>query len=226
MARAEVSHPTQFTLRPRTNPQEELSLGFEVSRYQFGDVSSVLALASARYGLSRDAELSLQYGFTLREFETKGGLVLGGAYDLLRSNTLSIAADASFGYNLLTKALLPVRLGLETQVNLLDTLTIGTRGQQLSIALEGDTKPIDFILPVTLTYQVQSRVAAGLGTTLMSLGLAESSSMYLLDDYFPFELFVMTAISRSVDLGANVTFVNLQATSDIFYATLGLTLHL
>jgi hypothetical protein len=156
--------------RPLTLPAELVVAGFDVvgaSTVAMAGASPSLgwiAGLAAGYGVTDGLEINAvtpNYTFALKDFEIKGALDIGVGYKLLRGaagGKLEMIARAIAGYDLNASAARPLRLGVHVQYNITPRIAvfthdIGLGNAGLSIAVEGDPRPIGLTLPIGVGVQ-------------------------------------------------------------------------
>lgn len=228
LAMAEVNQPQEIIDRPRTTPAGQITVGGDIGYLKLGDLGDGTALnVGGLYGVNDKLEVGAAYSFALDEFEIKGDIGLHAAYGILTDGNLTVAADLGFGYNVLGEALDPLTLGAEVQFKVNDKLAVYSPGGQISIALEGDVKPIDLSLPVGVGYQATPQIWAFVDTSIGTIEIADSETVIFGSDVIPVGFGGFFSPSNAMDFGARVGFLDLkEAGADFLTVTASARLHL
>ena len=178
------------------------------------------------YGVDDHLEVGVGYdlGFA-PSFEAKGTLAVEAAYGLIEGN-LGVAADVSTGYDLLAEGMAPLGLGARVQFRLNDQLAIVSPGHQLEIALSGDPKPIALGLPVGVAYQASPSIYAFVNTSIGNISISNSATTFIFADNLPLQVGAFFSPSNTMDVGAAVTWLDLENSADTIGFTLAARLHL
>jgi hypothetical protein len=202
--------PRAVIARPLTLPAGVFQVGLdEVSN---NDVSALGSRLVAGYGINDKLEAAVFYSFATKEFEAKGSLDVNVGYAAIRGaagGTLEVVPRAQLGYSLFGEALNPLGAGAQVQYNVSDKLAVITPGGQLSVALDGDTKPITFGLPVAVGFQATPELYLQVDTSLGSLNIADSANAFIFADSTPASLTgiynAIPALDVMAGLAMNVT---------------------
>lgn len=178
--------PRAVIARPLTLPGGVFQAGLdEVSN---NDVSFLGSRLVAGYGINDKLEATMFYSFATKEFEAKGSLDVNVGYAAIRGaagGKLEVVPRAQLGYSLLGEALNPLGVGAQVQYNLSDKLAVITPGGQLSVALDGDPKPIVLGVPVAVGFQATPELYFQVDTTLASLSISNSENAFIFADSTP-----------------------------------------
>jgi hypothetical protein len=184
----------------------------------------------AAYGISDDLNAGLQYGFSLNEFEIKGPLTIYGAYKLAHSAKMSVAATASFTYDLNSESK-GLNAGLGFRYNVAPKIAVftgapfgpGPVGQHLSLSLD-DMGPISFDVPAGAGMQVTPQLFAYLSTNLAHINISNDASGFFGADFIPLQLGGQFSINKNLDGYASFILPDLKnAKFDLFAFTVGAT---
>jgi hypothetical protein len=193
-----------------------------------------LADVALGYGVNDDLEVNAitpNYTFTLKDFEIKGPLDIGIGYKLLRGaagGKLEMIARAIGGYDLNAEAVRPVRLGLHVQYNLTPTLAvfthdIGLGNAGISIAVDGDPKPISLTLPVGVGMQVAPALWIEADTAAAtSIQIANSANKLITDTTPLLATAIYNLMAGHLDAIAYFGFGDVQAAGDTFTFGVGM----
>jgi hypothetical protein len=206
-------YPRAVIERPLTLPGGVAMLGSDFTANH--DMSAMGGAPIIGYGITDDLEIQVPYVFATHEFEAKGSLNFDVGYKLLRGamdGKLEVIARARTGYNFLTKAANPLMLGVHVQYNITDKLAVISgfpSTQQLSIALSdggvmGASKPIDLALPLSVGYQATPLLYFQLDTRIASLGLSNSSNVFIGSDTTPVALTAVYNVLHALDVQAAI----------------------
>lgn len=203
--------------RPLTLPQGLVMVGADFSANKDFDIFGATPIVG--YGITDDFEVQVPYSFFLEPFEAKGLLNIDLGYKILRGaagGKLELIARARAGYNLLAEVAAPVQLGVHVQYNVTPQLTIlsGTPGtQQLSIAVDGDVKPIDFSIPLGVGFQATPELYLQLDTKIATIDISDSANSNIAD-ITPMSLTAVFNAMPALDVQAALQFGDLQNAGD------------
>jgi hypothetical protein len=155
------------------------------------------------YGLSDELELYATYGLGLDPSSNGAGRV-GAGYAFVRGameGKLELVGRADIGYNVEGSALDPLVAGIQGQYTLAPKFALVMPATHLSIALDGDTKPMTFSVPVGFLFQAAPTFYLQLDTTLATLKIKDSANAFIFADVIPMTL---TAAYNSKILDAGV----------------------
>jgi hypothetical protein len=184
----------------------------------------------AAYGISDDLNAGLQYGFSLNEFEIKGPLTIYGAYKLAHSAKMSVAATASFTYNLASESK-GLNAGLGFRYNVAPKIAVftgapfgpGPVGQHLSLSLD-DMGPISFDVPAGAGMQITPQLFGYVSTNLAHINISNDASGFFGADFIPLQLGGQFSINKNLDGYASFILPDLKnAKFDLFAFTVGAT---
>jgi hypothetical protein len=225
--------------RPLTLPGELVVAGFDVlglSTVAMDSTSSMgwLADVAIGYGVTSDLEVNAitpNYTFALTDFEIKGPLDVGVGYKLLRGaagGKLEMIARAIGGYDLAAETVRPLRLGVHVQYNITAKLAvfthdIGAGNAGLSIAVDGDPKPVGITLPVGIGYQVAPELWIEANTAPISmLNIANGSNQFISDITPLLATGVYNVMAGHLDAIGYFGFTDLQQAGDTVTFGVGL----
>ena len=226
LAMADVNQPQEIIDRPRTTPAGQITVGADIISLITVDGTPTGLGLSGKYGVNDKLEVGAMYGFSLKEFEIKGDLNIGAAYSLLNAGNLTMSADVMLGYDLLAEGLNPLVAGLEAQYKLGPQMAVYMPGTHLSVALDGDPKPITFGLPVGFAYQAAPNIHAFAQTELARLSISNSSTVIFGADYIPLTIGAWFSPSNTMDFGAALNWFDLKELSGDPYISLHARLHM
>jgi len=210
-APAAPRYPRSVIARPLTLPKNLGVAGGDVIANH--DFSTLVGAPIAGYGITDDVEVQLVYGFTARELEMRGSVDADVGVKLLRGalgGKLELIARVRGGYNVLTEAANPLRLGVHAQYNLTDRIALisGAPGtQQLKISLADDeamARPIDLGLPLGVGVQPTPELYLQLDTKLVQLDLHDSTTAWIGADATPVALTVVYNAIPALDVQAAI----------------------
>lgn len=245
LASAEVNQPQEIVMRPLTTPGSQITVAGDLGLSFIADQDMGAGLlVGGRYGVDDKIEVGASYGLTLAsEFEAKGPFIVEGAYNIMEGN-LSVAANATIGYDLEGEAITPLNIGARVRFRVNDQLAVTTgagggafglvlpgdtpRGGQLTITLDGEVKPIVLSLPVGVAYQVNPQIYAYLNTTIGHIGIADADGVdgFLFADFIPLQVGGMFSPSNTMDFGASIGWFDLDAASDSMFVFGSARLHM
>jgi hypothetical protein len=227
LALAEVNQPQEIIMRPMTTPGGQITIMGDLPILIAPDpIGTAIGLGvGGAYGVSDKIEVGVGYGLSLKEFEAKGDLAIEGAFNIMEGN-LGVAANLTTGYNLLAEGLDPLGIGARVRFRLNDKLAIVSPGSQLSIALDGDPKPITLGLPVGVAFQASPQIYAWLTTELANISISNSSTVVFGADYIPVTAGAFFSPSNTMDLGASISWFDLKEASDTLIIGLHGRLHI
>ncbi len=226
-AHAEVNQPQEIIMRPLTTPGSQITVGGDLGILIAPDpIGTSMALAlGGSYGVDDRIEVGAAYGFSLKEFEAKGAIDLEAAYRIMDGN-LAVAADVSTGYDLFAEGISPLELGARVRFRVNDKLAIQSGGGQLSIALDGEVKPITLGVPVGVGYQASPQIHAFITTEVMRLSISDSETVVFGADYIPLAAGAFFSPSNTLDVGGSIGWFDLKEASDTISITLAARLHM
>jgi len=226
LAVADVNQPQEITMRPLTTPASQITVAGDLGILMIPDLDTALALSvGGSYGVSEKLEVGAFYAFALKEFEAKGDLTVQAAFSLLEGN-LAVAPNLTTGYDLFSEGIDPLGLGARVRFRVNDQLAINSPGSQLSIALDGDPKPIALGLPVGVSYQVSPALYAFVNTSIGNLSIADSTTTFIFADNLPLAVGAFFSPSNTMDFGGQLSWFDLKEASDTIAITLSARLHL
>ena len=226
LALADVNQPQEIIMRPLTTPGGQITVGGDVVFLIIPDVDMGIGAAlGGSYGVDDHIEVGAVYGFSLKEFEAKGDLGVQAAYRIMDGN-LSVAADVATGYDLVAEGMDNLDLGARVRFRLNDQLAITTPGGQLSIALDGDPKPITLGLPVGIAFQASPALYAFVNTSLANISISNSTTTVFGSDYIPLSIGAFFSPSNTMDLGGSISWFDLKEASDTLFVGVSARLHM
>jgi hypothetical protein len=157
------------------------------------------------YALSDELELYGVYALGI-DPSSSGTARAGAGYAVVRGGAggkLELIARADLGYDIEASGIAPLVAGLQMQYNLSTSLAIVMPATHLSVALDGDPKPITFGVPVGVLFQVNPTIYTQLDTQLAVFNIADSANAFIFADATPV---AVTAAYNSMtfDLGVTV----------------------
>lgn len=248
LASAEVNQPQELNMRPLTTPAGQITVGGDFGFIMLPDPldDGALLFVGGKYGVNEKLEVGALYGIALSpEFDAKGPLFAEGAFSIMDGN-LSVAANAGFGYDLGGEQLLPLTAGARVRFRVDDKLSITSgggsgdpitsfivpghlNGHQLSIALdaeEGQPKPVTLSLPIGVSYQVSPQIHAYVNTSIGTLSISDSDSVFFGADLIPLTVGGFFSPSNTMDFGASVGWFDLKDNSDVLSIYASARLHM
>ncbi len=204
---ATARYPQDAIDRPLTLPGGVVQVGLDVGTFTSAAMDPAAMRVLAGVGITDDLEINCgAYSFPTDD-AGKGSLDANLGYKILRGaagGKLEVIARAQAGYSLESEAANPLLLGVQVQYNVTPKIAIITPGQQLSIGLAGDTKPVALGLPLSLGVQVRRKLFAQLDTTLASVAIKDSTTSWLFADSTPIALTAFYTPAASIDVFAGV----------------------
>jgi hypothetical protein len=226
LALADVNQPQEIIMRPLTTPGAQLTVGGDLVFPINPDAFDFLGLnLGGSYGVDDKIEVGATYFFALKEFEAKGDIGVQAAYNIMEGN-LSVAADVATGYDLLAEGMDNLEVGARVRFRLNDQLAITSPGGQLSIALDGDPKPITLGLPVGVAMQASPQIYAFVATELANISISNSETIVFGSDYIPLAVGAFFSPSNTMDVGASVGWFDLKEFSDTVAGSVSFRLHM
>lgn len=218
--------PRQVYARPLTLPGSVFQIGLDEAANN--DFSALSTRVMAGYGIDDKLEVTAYYAFATKELELKGSLDANLGYAAIRGaagGRLEVVPRAQVGYSFLAEAVNPLALGAQVQFNVTDKLALITPGGQLSIALDGDPKPISLGLPVAVGFQATPELYLQLDTSLGTIDISDSANAFLFADTSPFAATAIYNVQQPIDViasvGLNVTPVEPAGVGDTLTFLLG-----
>jgi hypothetical protein len=237
-AAAAPRYPTEVINRPLTLPKGLALVGGDVIAFNSVTVdvatmmsSSELAVAgalAAGYGVTDDLEINTiapTYAFALKEFEAKGALDVGIGFKLLRGaldGKLEVIARGIAGYDFNGEIARPLRVGIHAQYNATPTLCIvshdlGLGNAGVSIAVDGDPKPVFATLPLGIGFQASPALYAEVNTTVLPILEISKAETQTIADITPATLTVVyNTLDGHLDLLGYAGFGDLQEAGDTY----------
>jgi hypothetical protein len=226
LALADVNQPQEIIMRPLTTPGSQITVGGDLVFPINPDAFDFIGLnLGGSYGVDDKIEVGAAYFFALKDFEAKGDLGVQAAYNIMEGN-LSVAADVATGYDLVAEGMDNLDLGARIRFRLNDQLAITSPGGQLSIALDGDPKPITLGLPVGVAMQVSPQLYAFVNTELANISISNSETVVFGSDYIPLSVGAFFSPSNTMDFGAAVGWFDLKESSDFIIGSVSARLHM
>lgn len=217
--------PQEMILRPNTLPKGAWSVGVDLRANKdfsgiglaIGCPSPVLFVAvpcaqrpSLAYGLSDKLQLDLGYDFSLKDFEAKGGLTVGAAFNVIRDAQLEVTPAAQVGYSFLTEGITPLVAGADIQYNLSEKMAIVSPPQHLVVTLDpidlgvGEISPVYLQLPVGFAYQATPMVYVETLTNLARIEISDVDSGFIFADFIPVNVTGFYSLNANMDIGAGL----------------------
>lgn len=178
--------PSAVIARPLTLPGSVFQAGLDQGANQ--DLSAMGSRLVAGYGIDDKLEATVFYAFASKDFEAKGALDVNIGYAAVRGamgGKLEVVPRAQLGYSVLGEAMNPLYAGAQAQYNATDKIALITPGGQLSVALDGEVKPITFGLPVAVGFQATPALYLQLDTLLATFEIADSANTFIGADTTP-----------------------------------------
>jgi|JI10StandDraft_1071094.scaffolds.fasta_scaffold16478_2 opacity protein-like surface antigen len=182
----------------------------------------------ARYGLAPKIDAQLTYSFSLKDFEIKGPLGVVAQYEITTSDKLRVAARVSTGLDFngidLTDGSSKVEfagvgVGLNLQYKITPKIAVFTNGDHLSLGGSDFPKPVSLNLPIGFGFQANEKINVFAQTSIGTIGLSPSGNV-LISDITPFQLGGTFSPDNKLDIGAALTFLDLQHAGDALAVTL------
>jgi hypothetical protein len=218
-ARADVTQPQSIIDRPRTLPAGELELDGTYVYANIGSASSVGL--GAGYGLTSDLDVHVAYDVGISpDLSGKRPITIDLGYTFLRSGALSAAAHVSGGVDLADNSAMPLGLGANVFYKLAPQVALFTGAlagaNQLSIALSGDTKPIDLAVPVGVGVQLSPQLYVQAQTVLASFGLHDSKTLWIGSDLKFLDATAFVSLSPALDLFGEFSTLDVTSPGDLY----------
>jgi hypothetical protein len=204
-------YPMSIIDRPLTFPGGIGQVGVDLVNLtsSFFDPAFIRVLAG--YGINDDFEINFgAYAFPTSDVG-KGSIDVGLGYKLARGaagGKLEVIARAQGGYSLLNEGLNPLLLGVHAQYNVTPKIALitGAPGTgHISIALDGDVKPINFLLPFSIGFQAAKNVYFQLDTQLAQIKIADSANAFIFADSTPLALTGTITPVKNIDVFAGIS---------------------
>ncbi|HUQ03995.1 MAG TPA: hypothetical protein VM261_15965 [Kofleriaceae bacterium] len=213
-ARAETVWTPENINRPLTMPASSFAAGAAFSALpgldglELKPFKTFALGVNGNYGISDELEVYGAYTYVL-DPSNAGQLRVGVGYAAVRGaagGKLEIVPRADLGYNLDPGGLAPLVAGLQLQYTLAPKFAIVMPATHLSVALEGDAKPITFGVPVGFLFQAAPTFYAQLDTTLATFAINEDAgdSAFIFDASIPLAL-TAAYNSQTLDVGVTVS---------------------
>jgi hypothetical protein len=217
LPRSYLEWPQARVLRPRTLPRGTWALGLDLRAeldFETARVAGGLAADPARtgawfaFGLTDQAEFDLSYSFALKDFELRGPLQTGAAFNLIRDGVIDVSARAGLGWNFDTTGFSPLTAGLDTRYLLNARMAILLLPRQLVWSLDdpGDSgiTPVFLDLPVGFALQATPALYLQIDALLLRWGIRDSTSSFIGDDFAPVQARLFWSPSNQLDVGAGI----------------------
>ena len=160
---------------------------------------------AGNYGVSDKLTVGVSYAFTLDPSEFKGPFVANALFSFLTDDKMEAVATGSLGYDLLAEGITPLNAGVLVQYNLNDKMAVIAGGNQLTITLEGDVKPIFLSLPVSFGYQVDNQIYAEVGTNIGTIEIADADTTFIFADNIPVTAAGFFSPDNKMDIGLTLS---------------------
>jgi hypothetical protein len=170
----------------------------------------------ADYGVSNQLTVGASYGVTLHSFEAKGPFDVHALFRLAHGK-LKAAAEGGFKYDLGSQNG-DIGLGAQVAYNVAPKFAIFTGGDQLEIGVirtMNAPSPIVINVPVGVEVQATPNVFAYAATQLASFGISNASNVYI-SDITPVQVGAFYSPSNTLDVGAALSFLDLQNASSAY----------
>ncbi|HUS33419.1 MAG TPA: hypothetical protein VMZ53_33185 [Kofleriaceae bacterium] len=236
--------PQSVIDRPYVVPAGTIGVGASlgVAKASFTFVDPVTGMSSttsatgegmgitAAYGISDALNAGVSYGFSLHEFEIKGPLTVYGAFKLAHSAKMSVAASASFTYDVgaETKG---INAGLGLRYNVAPKIAVftgapfgpGPVGEHLSLSLDSDG-PISFDVFAGAGLQATPQAFVYLSTNVAHINISNDATGIFGADFVPIQLGGQFSVNKNIDAQAAFILPDLKnAKFDLFAFTVGAT---
>jgi hypothetical protein len=210
-------YPRDIISRVLTYPAGLVVVGGDVSTSteNFFDPAQLRPLVG--YGITDDLEINFADFVLGTDENVRKSINANVGYKLLRGamdGKLEVIGRVQVGYALEQKVedvvvaeagLAPLLLGVQAQYNITPKIAVITPGQQLSIALDGEVKPITFALPVAVGIQLTPTVYAQVDTKLATLEIADAETTVIFSDTTPLALTGFLNAIPALDVFAGLT---------------------
>jgi hypothetical protein len=238
---ASMAWPQAVIDRPYVLPASKIAAGGDlvIAKVSFTDPVSGMTTTStgeglgiiAGYGVTDKITAGLTYAFSLNEFEIKGPLTLYGEFQLAHSAKMSVAASASFTYDLAAETM-GLAAGLGLRYNVAPKIAVftgapfgpGPVGQHLSIDL--DPTNISFDVYGGAGFQATPQIFAYLSTNLAHIKISGdmNANAFFGADFIPLSLGGVFALNKNLDIHAGFNLVDLKEIGfDVFALSAGVT---
>lgn len=202
-ASAETVWAAENINRPLTMPASSFYAGAAVTTFTF---DQWIAGVQAGYGVSDEIEAYATYTLGL-DPSSNGAARLGGGYAFVRGameGKLELIGRADIGYDVEGSALAPLVAGIQGQYTIAPKFAVVMPASHLSIALDGDTKPMTFSVPVGFLFQAAPTFYAQLDTNLATIKIKDAENAFIFADVIPVTL-TAAYNSKMLDVGAFFT---------------------
>lgn len=204
-------YPMSIIDRPLTFPSGIGQVGVDIVNFTSSFFDPALIRVLAGYGINDDFEINFgAYAFPTSDVG-KGSIDVGLGYKLARGaagGKLEVIGRAQGGYSLLSEGLNPLLLGVHAQYNVTPKIALitGAPGTgHISIALDGDVKPINFLLPFSVGFQAAKNVYFQLDTQLAQIKIADSANAFIFADSTPVALTGTITPVKNIDVFAGIS---------------------
>ncbi|MBP6841828.1 MAG: hypothetical protein KA190_31305, partial [Kofleriaceae bacterium] len=209
------AYPTAVIDRPLNIPKGTIELApkLGVTIPDEGDTQIGITLG-ARYGINDKLEALLSYGLGISpSSDGKGPLTVGVGYSVLDDGKLSVEPKVAMLYDL-NSEIAVLLAGADVRYKISDKLWVGTPMNQPGLALTvkgidigtGEIKPMSFIIPLAVGFQVTPQIHAQLNTQLISIAINEDAgdTTFFGADYIPVDLQAVYGLSSALDVTAGI----------------------
>lgn len=216
-------YPTQLITRPLTAPQQMAEITASYDRVVFLGFDSNGVGVSGRYGINNKLEVNVATGLRLNpNGGWNEGIAVGAGYSLLDTDGFDVAARIDVplnfgGGDVLNQVALsaPLRWQLAPKIAL-------RAGDGLLSIYPGDNTYTTLTGNIAGEYQVNEKLAVGLGTELFSFQLTgDGDFTRTVADAVPLRLYGLYAISQAIDVFARVTSLDVGEAGDFHQLSVG-----
>lgn len=204
------AYPIQIFDRPFALPAGAWQAGLNFFADEAFDGIGTEVVGS--YGVMDALQVDLSYAFSLKDFEAKGDLLVGGNYVYYESGPITGMAVASVGYSFLAEGLAPLEVGSLIWYAITDKIAVYSV-PAISIALEeadGGFRPVFLSVPAIVALQATPNIYAEVATQIATIDISDSANGFFGADFIPLEVTGFFSPNNMLDVGAGVSWFDLS----------------
>ncbi len=206
--------PRSVIDRPFSYPQGLAGVGFDVAtaatNSRLFNPATLRVLAG--YGITDKLEIGFgRYAFASSD-ASDGSMDANIGYQLVdgaAGGRLTVYGRVQTGYSLARDGMLPLQLGFQVGYLVTPKIAVFTPGQQLSLAIAGDPKPIALSVPISAGVQAAEIVWVQLDAWIADLNISHSANAFIVADSTPLAfsstINVMPALDVILGINVNLT---------------------
>jgi hypothetical protein len=207
----ESRYPRSVIDRPFSYPEGLAGVGFDVAtaatNSRLFDPATLRVLAG--YGITDKLEIGFgRYAFATSDAKD-GSIDANIGYQLVdgaAGGRLTVYGRVQTGYSLARDGMLPLQLGFQVGYLVTPKFAVFTPGQQLSLAIAGDPKPIALSVPISAGIQAAEIVWVQLDAWIADVNISQSANAFIFADSTPLAFSSTINVMPTLDviLGINV----------------------